>query len=280
MTRWFEGPLAAFGITATGADAEQDRIVSATLVVQDLAGARPGVTRWLVDPGVLVPPGAAEAQGLTDDFLHHNGRWPAPVVEELAGALAAQCAAGRPLVVMDAPFGLTLLDRELRRHRSSSLGDRLADIPLCVLDPRVLDGHLDRYRKGSRELTDLCARYEVPRDGPPDTSGGELATRTALELARAIGRRFAIRLERLSPAELHTLQTGWYPARTRGPRAWFSRPTGAAAPAWPFRPKLPATDRPRPVGPVDPSHAKAGPSTTDRPFPVGDTGFEPVTSSV
>lgn len=29
-----------------------------------------------------------------------------------------------------------------------------------------------------------------------------------------------------------------------------------------------------------PGCKKAGPSVTDRPFPVGDTGFEPVTSSV
>lgn len=70
------------------------------------------------------------------------------MVEEIARALAEQCAAGRPLVVMNAPFDLTLLDRELKRHRASSLGPYLQNSPLCVLDPRVLDKHLDRYRKG------------------------------------------------------------------------------------------------------------------------------------
>ena len=76
-------------------DVEDDRIVSAALVVQDMAGARPRVTRWLINPGIPVPQTATEIHGLTDDLLHRNGRWPAPVVEEIADAVAGQCAAGR-----------------------------------------------------------------------------------------------------------------------------------------------------------------------------------------
>ncbi|MFD7895083.1 MULTISPECIES: 3'-5' exonuclease [unclassified Streptomyces] len=239
MTRWYEGPLAAFDTETTGVDVEEDRIVSAALVVQDMAGARPRVTRWLIDPGVPVPPGATEVHGLTDDFLHRNGRWPAPAIEEMARALAEQCAAGRPLVVMNAPFDLTLLDRELRRHRASSLARCLENVPLCVLDPRVLDKHLDRYRKGRRTLTDLCAHYEVELDGAHDAAVDAVA---ALEVVRAVGRRFAARLERLSAAELHTLQAVWHAAQARGLQAWFSRngTEESVDPAWPLRPELPA----------------------------------------
>lgn len=39
---WYEGPLAAFDTETTGVDVEEDRIVSAALVVQDTVGARPG----------------------------------------------------------------------------------------------------------------------------------------------------------------------------------------------------------------------------------------------
>ncbi|WP_257155630.1 hypothetical protein [Streptomyces sp. Ru87] len=88
------------------------------------------------------------------------------MVEETARALAAQAAAGRPLVVMNAPFGLTLLDRELRRHRSASLADYLGGRSLCVLDPRVLDAHLDGSPAGRSTLAELCARYGVLRTGP------------------------------------------------------------------------------------------------------------------
>ncbi|MEU0281011.1 3'-5' exonuclease [Streptomyces sp. NPDC088147] len=241
MTCWYEGPLAAFDTETTGVDAEEDRIVSAALVVQDMAGTRPRVTRWLIDPGVPVPAAATEVHGLTDDFLHRNGRWPAPAMEEMARALAGQCAAGRPLVVMDAPFDLTVLDRELRRHRASSLAECLQNVPLCVLDPLVLDNHLDRYRKGGRTLADLCAHYEIELDGVRDATGGELAAQAALDVVRAVGRRFSARMERLSATELHTLQAVWHAAQIRGQQTWFSRGgEDTADPAWPLRPELPA----------------------------------------
>ncbi|MDF3149822.1 exonuclease domain-containing protein, partial [Streptomyces sp. T21Q-yed] len=188
MACWYEGPLAAFDTETTGVDVETDRIVSAAVVVQDAPGTRPRVTRWLVNPGVPVPEAATAVHGLTEEHLQRNGRWPAPVMHEIAEELAGQAAAARPLVVMNAPFDLTLLDRELRRHRASSLDHWFEATPLLVLDPRVLDKHLDRYRKGRRTLTDLCAHYEVTLDGAHDAAADALAS---LEVVRAVGRRFA-----------------------------------------------------------------------------------------
>ncbi|MEU8531384.1 MULTISPECIES: 3'-5' exonuclease [Streptomyces] len=239
MTHWYEGPLAAFDTETTGVDVEQDRIVSAALVVQDTAGGRPRITRWLVNPGIPVPRAATEVHGLTDDHLQHHGRWPAPVMEEVARALAEQSAAGRPLVVMNAPFDLTILDRELRRHRASSLARYMENVPLCVLDPRVLDKHLDRYRKGRRTLTDLCAQYEVELTGAHDAAADAVA---ALDVVRAVARRFSSRLERLTPAELHARQAVWHAAQARGLQAWFTRngTPELVDPAWPLRPEIPA----------------------------------------
>ncbi|ALV36877.1 MULTISPECIES: 3'-5' exonuclease [Streptomyces] len=239
MTCWYEGPLAAFDTETTGVDVETDRIVSAAVVVQDAPGGRPRVTRWLVNPGVPVPEAATAVHGLTDEHLQRNGRWPAPVMYEIAEVLAEQAAMNRPLVVMNAPFDLTLLDRELRRHRASSLDRWLQASALRVLDPRVLDKHLDRYRKGRRTLTDLCAHYEVSLEGAHDAAADALA---ALDVVRALGRRFAARLERLSPAELHSLQATWHAAQARGLQAWFAR-SGTdeiVDTSWPLRPELPA----------------------------------------
>ncbi|MER6078756.1 3'-5' exonuclease [Streptomyces sp. NPDC013157] len=238
MTCWYEGPLAAFDTETTGVDVETDRIVSAAVVVQDAPGTRPRVTRWLVNPGVPVPEAATAVHGLTDEHLQRNGRWPAPVMHEIAEELAEHAAMHRPLVVMNAPFDLTLLDRELRRHRASALDRWFEASPLLVLDPRVLDKHLDRYRKGRRTLTDLCAHYEVTLEGAHDAGADALAS---LELVRALGRRFAARLERLTPAELHTLQTTWHAAQARGLQAWFTR-SGTPETVntyWPLRPDLP-----------------------------------------
>ncbi|MEU3603326.1 3'-5' exonuclease [Streptomyces sp. NPDC006798] len=246
MACWFDGPLAAFTAETTGPDAERDRIAAAALVMRQSPGARPEVVRRPVDPGVPVPPG---------DRPRGQGRWPAPVVEEIARALVRRCAAARPLVVVNAPFALTLLDRELRRHRASSLPRAPETVPLCVLDPLVLDRHLDRYRKGGRALGDLCGQYGVAPDGPPGAAADAVA---ALEPARAVGRRFAARLERLSAAELHTLQGVWHAAGARGMETWSARAgtERAVDPAWPLRSELPAEARAEPWT----ANGKAGPS--------------------
>ncbi|MDT3400242.1 3'-5' exonuclease [Streptomyces sp. B1866] len=239
MPRWFEGPLAALDARATGADTERDRVVSAAFVIQREPDGVAECRRWLVSPGVPVPESAAEAHGLTEDHLRRHGRWPAPVMQEVGQGLAESAASGIPLVVMDAPFDLTLLDRELRRHRNSSLTAALSGSPLRVLDPQVLDRHLDRYRKGRRTLADLCARYGVEQARTRDTAADALA---ALKVVRALGRRFASRLEALSPAELHERQTEWYAAQARGLQAWFARDGSDEHlnPSWPLRPGLPA----------------------------------------
>ncbi|OMI41535.1 3'-5' exonuclease [Streptomyces sparsogenes] len=239
MPSWFEGPLAAFDTETTGIDVERDRIVSAALVVQRGAGSLPEVRRWLVSPGIPVPEAATAIHGLTDAHLQRHGRWPAPVMDEVARALAEQAARGTPVVVMNAPFDLTLLDRELRRHRNSSLSSYVSLRSLFVLDPRVLDKHLDRYRKGRRTLTDLCAHYGVELTGAHDAAADATA---ALEVVRAVGRRFTSRLGTMTPAELHDRQTAWYAAQARGLQAWFALNGSQETcdPAWPLRPELPA----------------------------------------
>ncbi|MEV6008490.1 exonuclease domain-containing protein [Streptomyces sp. NPDC051976] len=236
MPRWYEGPLAAFDTETTGVDVEHDRIVSAALVIQLRPGQTPDVSRWLVNPGVPVPESAQAIHGLSDDFLCRHGQPPGLVVEELARALAACSAAGVPLVVMNAPFDLTLLDRELKRHRAVALSAYFAGPAWCVIDPRVLDKHLDRYRKGRRTLTDLCAYYGVTLDGAHDAAADAAAS---LDLVRAVGRRFADRLEPLSAAELHARQAVWHAGQARGLQAWFAL-NGSAEhcdPAWPLRPE-------------------------------------------
>ena len=239
MSSWYEGPLASFDTETTGVDVESDRIVSAALVVEDRPGAEPRTTRWLVDPGVRVPAEATAVHGLTEGFLHRYGSAPGPAVEQMARALAAQAAAGVRLVVMNAPFDLTLLDRELRRHRGTGLTGYLARRALCVLDPRVLDTYADRCRPGRRTLTALSGQYGVPLTEAHDATAD---ARAALLVTREIGRRNADRvIGRTSPAELHIRQALWHAAQARGLESWFARNglPERCDPAWPLRSELP-----------------------------------------
>ena len=220
MTYWYEGPLASFDTETTGVDVEHDRIVTAALVSQDTPGGPVRRRDWAADPGLPIPAGATAVHGLTDAWARQHGRPPAVVVEEIALALADSARAGLPLVIMNAPYDLTLLDRELRRHRGSSLGQYAAGAPLLVVDPRVLDKHLDRYRKGRRTLTDLCAHYGVELGSAHDAAADATA---AMGLVRAIGARFEARLGELNPPELHLRQAVWHAAQARGLQRWFTR---------------------------------------------------------
>ncbi|MCX4745160.1 exonuclease domain-containing protein [Kitasatospora sp. NBC_01287] len=232
---WYEGPLASFDTETTGVDVEQDRVVSAALVLQPAPDAPVERLTWLVDPGIPIPDGARAVHGITDEQVRAHGRSPVLATAEIAGALAEQARAGVPLVVMNAPYDLTLLDRELRRHRQGSLAAELAGARLLVVDPRVLDKHVDRYRKGRRTLTDLCAHYGVELAAAHDAGADAWA---ALQLVRALGRRHSAALGDLSAAELHLRQARWHAAQARGLQNWFDR---SGTPervdrSWPLRP--------------------------------------------
>ena len=237
MTFWFEGPLAAFAPHAartpasrSPSDAENDRMTSAALVTQSAAGAPEETHRWQVESAPV----------------------PAWSVDEQARTLAARRAAGTPLVVLDAPYGLTLLDRELRRLRGTRLTDHFAHASLCVLDPVLLDHRMSGPRDARRTLPDLCAHYGVPL--PPSDADAHATAQTGLALVRALGRRHAQRLSGLSPAALHTLQAVWHGAQARGPAPWFTTTDTdrTRTPAWPLRPRPPAPRAPNAKGrPVD-----------------------------
>jgi DNA polymerase-3 subunit epsilon len=243
MRLWYEGPLASFHIGATGSDVERDRIVSAVLVRQADAGAPAQALNWLVEPGLPTPEPGPRVQGIGDGQIRAQRKPARIALEEIARALGAQACAGVPLVVMDAPYHLTLLDRELTRHRGQPLADYLVNAPLLVLDPQVLDTYADRGRDGRRPLADLCTRYGVERAAAPHAAAEAGA---ALEVVRALGRRHPAVLGGLSPAELHLRQAMWHATQARGSRTWFDR---ADRPeqvdtAWPVRPERCSCGRP------------------------------------
>ena len=198
---WHLGPLAAFDLETTGVDLERDRVVTAA-VIETAADGSPSARRtWLVDPGTEIPAAAAAIHGISTERAAAEGQPAAAAVAEITEALERLLAAGIPLVIMNAPFDLTILDRECRRHGVVPLSDRLAAVA-PIVDPLVLDRHVDRYRRGKRNLEALCAHYRVRHDGAHEAGAAAAA---AAAVARSIGRS-AARLAGLSPLELHDLQ--------------------------------------------------------------------------
>lgn len=229
-TSWHTQPMAAFDIESTGLDVENERIVTAALWRIDPARGTKEVTAWLADPGIEIPAEAAEIHGITTERARAEGRPTAEVVTEIAAAMEAAVADGLPLVVYNAPYDLTLLDREIARHRSP-----LAGLPL-VVDPLVLDKRVDTFRRGSRKLVDVCAHYQVPL-AQEEAHGAAADALAAARLAWQIAARYP-EVAELPIADLHSSQVKWKAEQAASFQEYLRRrnPDAVVDGTWPFAP--------------------------------------------
>ncbi|MFF8656768.1 3'-5' exonuclease [Streptomyces huasconensis] len=217
---WYLGRLCGFDLETTGTDVEADRIVAAC-VVQCGGGAPVQTATWLADPGIEIPEDASKVHGITTERARAEGRPAAEVVEQLVAALAEVVLAGTPVVAMNAAFDLTILDREARRHGVQPLVD-IVGTGLRVVDPRVLDKKIDRYRRGGRKLEDLCRTYKVRLDGAHSADADAIAAcRVAWRIAQkesAIGGA--------SLDFLHEKQIEWAREQAEGLAEYFRKTPG------------------------------------------------------
>ncbi|MBW3069088.1 MULTISPECIES: exonuclease domain-containing protein [unclassified Actinomyces] len=162
---WADGPLLGFDTETTGVSPTTDRLVTAALVARGprgADGARPQrITTWLADPGVEIPDSASAVHGISTARARAEGRPVDQVLEEVAAALTQAMSAGTPVVAYNAAYDLALLETELVRHGLPTVRQRLGRELGPVVDPLVIDRRVNRYRKGKRRLTDLCAFYGV-----------------------------------------------------------------------------------------------------------------------
>ncbi|MGW5477625.1 exonuclease domain-containing protein [Streptomyces sp. NPDC004008] len=198
---WNSGPLASFDIESTGLDVSEDRIVSAALITP--SGRR---ITWLADPGVEIPEAASGVHGITTAYARAHGRPAKETVEDVAATLAtALTDAGAALVVMNAPYDLSLLDAECARHGVPTVAARIGRPVGPVIDPLVLDRAADRYRKGRRNLEALAEHYAVVLT---NAHTADADAQAALDVALAIAERHA---ELRVPASvLHGWQVQWH----------------------------------------------------------------------
>lgn len=204
MTGWHEGPLLGFDTETTGVDPETARIVTAAVIQRfprDWHGPRRPLdddASWLVNPGVEIPAEASAIHGITTERAQADGMHPARAVMQIADRLTRAAAQRIPIVIYNAPYDLTVLDRECRRHGCETLDLTGA----LVIDPLVLDKHLDPYRKGKRTLTAACEHYQVTLDDAHEAGSDAIA---AMRVAWRIATMFP-EIAEMRPSELHQLQ--------------------------------------------------------------------------
>ncbi|WP_405589092.1 3'-5' exonuclease [Streptomyces sp. NBC_01190] len=229
---WHEDLLVGFDLETTGTDPRQARIVTAA--VTEVKSGEPVRHRaWLADPGVPIPAETTAIHGVSTERARTEGR-PAPeVVAEVADALRGYWAAAVPVVVYNAPFDLTLLDRELRRYALPPLV-AAGGFAGPMLDPLVMDRALDKYRRGKRTLEAACGVYGVTLDGAHDAGADALA---AVRVARALAARYP-QAGGLDVLDLHTAQRDWYAAWAADFASWLRKKGSAdpdVDPSWPLR---------------------------------------------
>ena len=250
--------LHAFDVETTGVNVETDRIVTASLVTLDATGTVESAETWLLNPGIDIPDEAANIHGITTARAQAEGTIASTGIALIVGALARALFTddgdplGEPLVVYNAPFDLTMLDREYRRHwqigleQTVDVTDTAGVIPaplwaadrVPILDPLVIDRHVDRYRPGRRTLETVCKLHGITLTDA-HTSAADAAAAGMLAQAMLNTAALAGAHEHL-PA-FHTAQVGWARAQADS-LADYYRGRGDAGRAdtvdgsWPTRP--------------------------------------------
>lgn len=196
---WFE-TLAVFDLETTGIDVESSRIVSANVSVIGPDGVSLERQDWLADPGIEIPPQASAVHGITTERARADGRPAAEVIPEIMAAIRSVFERGLALTVYNAPYDLTLLNREAKRHGLAPLLD-----PAPIIDPLVIDRAIDRYRKGKRTLEAAAVVYGVRLTDAHDAGADAIA---AGRVAQAMAARHPAELG-VDALELHRRQVVW-----------------------------------------------------------------------
>jgi DNA polymerase-3 subunit epsilon len=181
---------------------------------------------WIVDTGQEIPKGASDVHGYTTERIAKLVRKgeARPVSErgtvifEIIQKLDVLDRQGIPIVVMNAPFDFTLIDRETERHWPRlrplmNLNDEGWISRPTVIDPMVLDKAIDKYRKGKRKLVDLAAFYRVPVEENAHDAEADcrMAGRVAIKLLEHS------RFDGMTLAEIHKKTIPTKRAQSTGP---------------------------------------------------------------
>jgi DNA polymerase-3 subunit epsilon len=182
--RWCDGPIIGFDTETTGVDPETARLVSAAIVLDDIAGKRRWELEYLINPGVEIPLEATSVHGISTEEAIQYGLSACDGVTRILKALDTirEHYGPLPVVIYNAPYDLTILDREMGRHLGTEL-----QVSFPVIDPLICDRILDKYRSGRRTLTAVSAAYNVGIAGAHTATGDVVCS---LKLARAIARRY------------------------------------------------------------------------------------------
>jgi DNA polymerase-3 subunit epsilon len=232
-----------FDTETTGPNPADARIVTAALVLRGGHNQASETRAWLINPGVPIPAEATAIHGITNEQVEAEGQDPKAALEEIADLLARSINAGVPIVAFNLSFDWSVLHADLLRHDLAPMSERVTATHPALIDPHVIDKHVDRYRRGSgmRKLKPTAEVYGVRIT---DWHTAEADALAALFIAEAQFQKYTW-LNALGPAGLHGAQQGWRAEQQAGLQEWFrtkASPEQGGAPdkvidgSWPLLP--------------------------------------------
>ena len=200
MAEWWRGRMLGFDLETTSPLPEEARIVTAGISL--VGGGEETVLRdWLIRPeGFEIPAEATEIHGVSQELAVAEGMPVVDALGEILSAILDGTDGGVPLVVFNAPYDCTVLDRELRRHMAGSWADDLwrpgERRPAVVVDPATIDRHLDRFRPkrvAAHSLEGCCQVWDAVVDRVDGVHGASVDALAACRLAFRLGQRGQVR---------------------------------------------------------------------------------------
>lgn len=228
---WWRGRMLGLDFESTAPDPLVARPVQCALVLVG-GGLEPVKHTWLIDAGVDIPAEASAIHGITTADVKVHGHPVEHVFAEVVELLREHWTEHVPAVLMNAPYDLTLLAAELRRH-----GGRRFELPGPVVDVKVLDKQADTFegyhRRGSRKLDALCSHYGAQLEKAHDATSDAIA---ACRVAYRIGQRYPA-IGNQSLGNLMALQREWHREQMEGLDAYFKKQgkPGVDSFEWPVR---------------------------------------------
>jgi DNA polymerase III subunit epsilon len=222
---WSDGTLAGFDTETSSVDPEHARIVSAAIVI-DTPGKDPTIYEWLLNVDTEIPLEATAIHGISTEYAQQHGIDPVVALIEITETLGT--LRDMPLVMVNAAYDLTILDRELSRYDMGPLILRNS-----IIDTLICDRKLDKYRRGRRTLTSTAAAYGLAIEGAHTASGD---VQCSIALARAMARKYP-HFANMSLEKLQTLQRLASEERARDFQEYrrMNDPEFICDGSWPYR---------------------------------------------
>lgn len=233
---WHTGSLVGFDLETTGKNPHTARIVTASIVLVDPDGKMRSNAEWLIDPEVEIPAEAAAVHGVSTEHARAHGMDATAGLGEIVSTLVDFMYHRVPIVAYNGVYDFTVLTAELARRKMEALS------VVGIIDPFILDKHVDTYRKGKRTLEAVSEHYGVDLDAAHTSMADSLA---AAQVAQALVAKFPDRFD-VPLEKIFNNQIRWKAEQSESFEQYLRRknPEATVSRDWPVE-KLSPTDQPR-----------------------------------